>query len=380
MVTEVTVLCPDLSNHVVGRSLVLAQIIDEVSGYSAKILGPRVRGREVHTVFKEEYEYESVCGHINPLSVHTIYKLLEELDSEIVYCTKPRLYSFGVGYISKKLDGTKLLLDIDDWDEGGYIESKKNEPYKAPIKNLLDPNGYFTHSFLKTKFGQADEVTTVSTELQSVYNLDSRIIPHARSADRFDPTKYDSEEIKERFGVGGQIVTGFIGSPAPNKGIKESLEAIDKSEYSNNISYVITDSGSNPYIADLDKEYDVDIVRIDPFSFGSLPEVISMFDFLILHQNAQPTSRGQVPAKLTDSLAMGIPTITTNIYGIDKVVGKGALLVDVQDISQISEHINNILEDEAYSKELSNRARYRFTSALSLEAVSVKMREMLESL
>jgi len=380
MATQVAIMCPDLSNHVVGRSLVLAQIIDEVNGYSAKIIGPRVRGRKVHSVFKDSYIYESIYGHINPFSAFTLSKLVKKVDAEIVYSTKPRLYSFGAGLLIKNTKGKKLILDIDDWDRGGYIESKQNEPIRAPIKNLLDPNGYFTHHWLKKHIGVADMVTTVSSELQSIYKQDSYIIPHARSASRFDPNKYDVTRTKEQFGIPDRPVTGFIGSPAPNKGIKESLSAIERSDFSEEIVYIITDDGESNYISDLIGSYSIDIRRIDPFGFQELPEVLSMFDFMILHQNRRPTSRGQVPAKITDSLSMGIPTIVTDIYGLDEVVGNGALLVDVNDIRSISQYIDHILSDNEFSKKLSYKARTQFSSSLSVESASKTMKKVLDRL
>jgi glycosyltransferase involved in cell wall biosynthesis len=378
MSTQVAVLCPDLSNHVVGRSLVLAQVIDQVDGYGAKIIGPRVRGRKVHPVFKDSYLYDSLYGHINPFSAFTLSKLVKKVDAEIVYCTKPRLFSFGAGLLIKKTKGKKLILDIDDWDKGGYIESKQNEPIRAPIKNLLDPNGYFTHQWLRQHISEADVVTTVSSELQSIYKQDSYIIPHARSASRFNPDNYDVTRIKAQFGIRDRPVTGFIGSPAPNKGIKESLDAIESSEFSKEIVYLITDGGEGDYISDLTKNYNIDIRRIDPFGFQKLPKMLAMFDFMILHQNQRPTSRGQVPAKITDSLSMGIPTIVTDIYGLDQVVGDGALLVDVNDLSSISQYIDRILSDNEFSKKLSHKARAQFLSSLSIESASDKMESVLE--
>jgi hypothetical protein len=192
----------------------------------------------------------------------------------------------------------------------------------------------------------ADALTVSNVALQQRYG--GLIVRHARDEKVFDPTLYDRTAIRAEFGYGDRDkVVLFLGTPRPHKGIfriAEALEKINDPRLALCIIGTINDKRVSDRFAAY-KKARIDFHKNQPWE--RLPELVSMADLIcILQDPNSPISEYQIPAKLTDAIAMNVPVLITDVPPLaDIIAAKCTVAVD-----------DDRLESEAWSNENSSSA------------------------
>lgn len=162
----------------------------------------------------------------------------------------------------------------------------------------------------------------------------------------FDPTLYRRQDVRAEFGYGEKDnVILFLGTPRPHKGIFQLADALEEL---NNPHLVLCIIGSihDKRVSNRFSKYEkarIDFHEDQPWN--RLPELISMADLVCIMQD--PNSRisdYQIPAKITDAVAMGIPTITTNVPPLEDLILAGALIPSKYEV--LGQVISNTLENQ----------------------------------
>ena len=115
-------------------------------------------------------------------------------------------------------------------------------------------------------------------------------------------------------------------------------------------------------------------------SFADLPEVVAAADLSCVLQDPQhPVSRYQVPAKLTDSLAMGVPCVVRAVPPLQPMVDAG-IVATVDDHRSLVETLRQLLDDEDRRRALGAAGRRYFQSELSTSAVASRLMPSIDAL
>ena len=91
-------------------------------------------------------------------------------------------------------------------------------------------------------------------------------------------------------------------------------------------------------------------------------------DVIAVPQRDSPDTRGQVPAKLFDAMAMARPIVSTRVSMIPEILDGCGLLVAPGDIAAIGAAIARLADDRALAGELGGRARARCVERYSFTA------------
>ena len=122
---KISILSSDLSHNCLGRAYLLAKILQR--HYKVEIVGPDMGEGIWQPVINDtsiDYKSVHIDGGFDPC-IH-IDELIQNIDGDVIYASKPLYTSFGVGMLIKLIQDKPLILDIDDWELGFKIKNYEN--------------------------------------------------------------------------------------------------------------------------------------------------------------------------------------------------------------------------------------------------------------
>lgn len=388
---KISILCPDLSTNCLGRSYLLAKILQK--NYEVEIIGPLLINNTIWPPLAEDNEisYKFINFkpkfNLNPFKWFNLYKMI---DGDIIYSSKPFFSSFGLGLLQKAFKKKYLIIDIDDWDKGFYLYSLKNATlftfFKRIVYSLIDPFGkgsLFNVWFFEHLFFLADFVTVSNRFLLEKFG--GEIIVHGRDSNYFNPDGFSKIELRRELNlpINSRIIS-FIGTPHPYKGLEDLISAfelvksknvfllivgLDKNDYSTKIKKIVSKATTNYQIKILGQQ-----------SFKALPKYVALSDVIVIPQRDNVATRGQLPAKIFDAMSLEIPIITTSINNTKSILKKNAWYFSPSNISELAMQIDFVLDNYNEAKEMARKARTDFVRNYSLDALEIKIERILKKI
>jgi len=367
---KISILSFDLSDNCLGRAYILAKILSK--RFDVEILGPKI-GIGIWEPVKND---TSIKYKILPSSIINIFKTMRKIDGDIIYAIKPMMTSFGYGLITKVLCNKPLILDIDDWELGFFLDYPKWDTIKSCLK-FWDVNNFF-YTFLQEKFIKfADDITVSSTFLKKRFG--GTLIPHTRDTDIFDPKRYNRTKFREKFEVQAKKVIMFLGTIRRHKGIDDLLDAIDLLKDKDIILMLVGIDFDDPYNKELigqDKNY---IKFIGQQPFEKIPEFLSAADLVVIPQKETYSARGQVPAKVFDAMMMEKPIIATNISDLPKILDDCGIIIEPADTKSLAGKIKFVFDNPEIAENLGKKARNKCIEEYSFSSVQNQLFSLFDS-
>lgn len=380
---RVAVVAWDVGHNPLGRANVLAEVLG--SHFDVEMWGAQFDryGFRVWSPLRDApVPVLSFAGHPFPQHQAVVEAVSEVIDADAIWVSKPRLPSFLVGALAKEKRGVPLVLDVDDHelaffdeDRGIDIESLGRGDHG---NDLLWPFERAWTRACDPLIGFADQVTVSNAALQQRYG--GLIVPHARDAALFDPDRFDRDEVRQRLGIDpDDRLLVFGGTPRIHKGVVEvlrALEEIDDPRMKLLVFGTREFDDLRPHIGSLERW-----VRAVPYlPFHELPSVLAAADLsCILQDPDHAVSRYQMPAKVTDALAMGVPCLVSRTppmqelieAGVVRAVGPGEPLADA---------IRHSFSARDETADRAARGRALFLERYSYEAVAAQVVPLFQDL
>ncbi len=382
---KISVLCSNLSSNCLGRSYILAKLLKK-GGFDVEIVGPLWDKKIWEPVAGDSEIHYKYVKFFKPIGSNFLnwVKLYKKISGDIIYVNKPLFNSLFLGVIKKIVNKKKLILDIDDWEMGFFI-------YHYQKKNFFEKVSFFLSStimplrpdsFLNIFLGNylikfSDKITVSNHFLKGKYG--GKIIVHARDINNFNPNKFNKKTLKKNYGFLPQsrIVT-FLGTPSEYKGIEDLIYAFRFLDDKDAILLLvgINNKGHSKKIKSLVKKTlskkNFRIWRQQPFY--KIPEILALSDIIVIPQRDTLATKGQLPAKIFDAMAMAKPTIATKVSDIPKILSGGCgFLIDPENPKKLSKKINYILANNREALRRGKRARVKCIEKYSLESVGKKL-------
>src|SRR5215207_4995559 len=118
---SVSILTFDLSDNATGRADLLAALL--APRYRVHVVGPRFGASRWRPTASLGIETREAEGARFPRFAKRIAPLARLADGDILYASKPRATSYGVGLVARAQRRRPLVLDIDDWELGFFLRS-----------------------------------------------------------------------------------------------------------------------------------------------------------------------------------------------------------------------------------------------------------------
>lgn len=380
---KVAVLAWDAGHNPFGRAHLLADLLRQ--RYEVELWAPQFEryGTGIWAPLRDSpIPVHRFPGSSFPDFLEVLDDAAARIDADALYVSKPRLPSLALGQLAKERWNRPLLVDVDDFEPSFFQEREGIDPQRLLDRrddpDLMLPYGRLWTQACESVVGAADQVTVSNPELEARYG--GLVVPHARDETAFDPAQLDRTTARRRLGLGeDDRLVLFGGTPRAHKGIVDLLRALEA-------------LGDERVRAGVFATRELDELRgqigplarwilpIPVHSFADLPGLLAAADLsCALQAPDHEVSQHQMPAKVTDAMAMAVPCLVTAVPPLQPLIDKD--VVEVVGADQVlHERIREILADTEGSTDRALRARDVFLESYSYAAVRPKLEAAVERL
>lgn len=372
----------ELSHNAAGRAYTLAEIYRELTS-DVQIIGsifPRW-GREVWEPIRNvSIPIDTFVVEQPDRFIEQAMLLVAAYPADVVHLSKPRAPNIFFGMFYKMLWGAKVIVDIDE-EELVFVKADtpltlteylKNYPEQPPLDQITD--NHWTRLAVGLA-GEFDAITVSNTALQQRYG--GTVIGHARDPRILKPSPELRQKSRAALGIQPhQKVVLFSGTPRPHKGLLEVAHAIQALKRDDIIFMVVGSFGEKHmgFKAKLQALNGVSYMFLENQPFSSLASTLAVADCCVfLQDTSHPSSTYQIPAKLSDALAMGVPVIVSITKALEELISAGVVIQSTE--SNLHLTLANTL-DQPSIKQIEDGQHY-FLEHLSLETSGLRLRNVL---
>ncbi|MBW4441166.1 MAG: glycosyltransferase family 4 protein [Plectolyngbya sp. WJT66-NPBG17] len=371
---KVSILTPDFSKGGVDRAYLLAQVLKKLN-HEVEILG-FLFGEKIYPEPPADLPIVCLPARDYPRLFPAVEKLLDRIDGDLIYAVKPKLSSFGIALLKKLQTRVPVLLDVDDWElswKGGET------PYRPGLKQfardllksdgaLRSPDHQFYLQGLEQLMVFADAITIDTNFLQKRFG--GTYLPNGKDTDMFDPSRFDPEESRCKYGLSEYRVLMFPGASRPHKGLEDVLVALDRLNQPDLKLVIVGGSPYDDYDRQLIETWGKWVIKIPPVPFAKMPEIVAAAHVVVVPQRDTVTAQAQFPIKLTEGMSMAKPILATRVGDIPEILGETGFLVDPESPDRIAETLAEIFQDWDAAQARGTQARERCLAHYSIEAMS----------
>ena len=366
----VAVVAWDIGHNPLGRAYLVAEAL--ARSYTVVLLGfqfPRY-GKEVWKPLRHApFRTVAIPGAPFPEFQHTLEQLAARIDADVVVACKARLPSVQLGLMLKAFRNRPLLIDVDDYELSFF----RNRDPLADVAGL--PDEALAHPFEEawTRYAEnllpyADRLLVSNPAIAAKFG--GALVPHARDETKFDPERHPVAGARTRLGVQAtDKVVLFVGTPRPHKGVVDILDAV-RSHGRPEYRFVIVGTPPEDAFAQELAQRGGDTLRLVPDQpFADLPALMAAADLVCVLQDPESEiSRYQLPAKVVDAMAMGVPVLATAVPPLVPLIDDE--LIEPVTGESLAERIGHWLEAPAEERgQRTRRARERFLREFSYDAI-----------
>jgi glycosyltransferase involved in cell wall biosynthesis len=318
--------------------------------------------------------YRSVRAGRDPGFARHVPELLALVDGEILFASKPRPTSFGLGLLARARRRRPLVLDIDDWEVGFFYRSGAWGRVGRAL-NLANPNGLSWTWLAEKLICRADAITVASRFLERRFG--GTLLPHVRDTEAWDPARYDRADARARQGVGTSKVVMFLGTPRGHKGVDDLIDAVGLL----GPGVVLALVGVDPARSGAPRWSGLSHVRVTgEIPFDDVPRYLVAADVVAVPQRETMDTVGQVPAKLFDAMALARPIVSTSVSMIPEILDGCGLVVEPGDVPALAGAIKWLLDNAEEAAALGQRARDRCEARYSFRVARATLFPLIERL
>jgi glycosyltransferase involved in cell wall biosynthesis len=367
---SVSILTFDLSDNATGRADLLARLL--APRYRVQIVGPRFGPAVWGPARASGIEHRAVEGARHPRFAARLGTLARLADGDILYASKPRATSFGVGLLARARRRRPLVLDIDDWEVGFFLRAGSWGTLGRAL-NVTNPNGLPWTWLMERLVTRADALTVGSRFLERRFG--GTLLPHVRDTDAWDPARFDRAAARAALGAGDRRVVMFLGTPRGHKGVDDLVAAAASLGDDVLVAIVGADSASEA----ARRWTATPGVRVfGEVPFDDAPRWLVGADVVAIPQRDTPDTIGQLPAKLFDAMALARPVVSTRVSMIPEILEGCGVLVAPGDVRGLAAALTRLLHSPAEAAALGRQARARCEAHYSFRAARARLFPLLE--
>jgi glycosyltransferase involved in cell wall biosynthesis len=345
---KVAVVAWDVGHNPLGRAHLLADLLRD--RFEVEIWGAQFEryGARVWAPLRDsELPIHVFDGRRFPAHLTVMEDVALQIDADAIWVSKPRLPSYALGVLAKMERNRPLVLDVDDDELAFFDESSPLQLAELERRcRRLDLSLPFERAWTRAAvglIGAADERTVSNATLQRRHG--GLVVPHARDEAVFDPERYDREQVRHRLGLRpDDRLLLFGGTPRAHKGILTVLQALERLGDERCRLAVFGAASLRELRSEIGAlERWLHVLPIQ--RFDELAPVVGAADLAcVLQDPGHRVSRHQMPAKVTDALAMGVPLLVSDVAPLRPLIDEGVVHV-AHEPDPLHEQIERILNE-----------------------------------
>lgn len=378
---SITILCADVSRNCLSRALTLAEILSrkkpvQIIGFARDNfdIWPPARSAEIPVI---KLEYGFILNWRK--AKHEISGIMDH--SGLIIC-KPRLTSMGLA-LSAGCNPDDCILDINDWELGLALSSERIDgSYNIFdfLHNLSSPNSPLLSRYYESKIRLFPHRIVNNQWLQTRFG--GELIYDVRDTDRLNPENFDKDGVRRELELDDRCWVIFAGTPRLHKGVKNIIFALEKIK-GIELPGLLICGGAGSETGELVRFAHSALGKtrfryIEQYDRLNAGKYLSAADIACIPSLINSTSIGQVPTKLFEAMAMGLPVIASGVCDIPELIKDIGLSVPPGDIIALSNAIKKLVLNPGLSMEMGSKARIRALNQFSYDAAGPVLDSFLE--
>lgn len=370
----ISVVSPNLSRNCLGRAYVLAQLIEQ--HHDVEIVGPQL-GDSIWEPLKDEYNYKGVeTGTRLYQFPRAVPKLIDQVCGDVIYVSKPRTTSYGLGILAALCHDRPLIIDIDDWETGFSYKRGRIDTFITGIPHLISINSYYYKRFFEALSGVADACTVSNRFLQTRFG--GTLIPHAKNTDKLDPSRFDKQSVRNELDLPPDaFLVMFSGTPRPHKGVDDLAQAVANINR-DDVQAVLVGAHESEYVDKIRRIGGESIIIRGMQPFDDLPKWIAAADTIAIPQKDNPATRGQLPSKVFDAMAMAKPVIASDVNDLSIILEDCGRIIEPGNVRQLQRSIIELQRDPDLD-DIGEKAREKCIKEYSYDALAPVINDVINS-
>ena len=279
---------------------------------------------------------------------------------DVVFVCKPRLPALVLGALLKKSCNCPLVLDVDDFELSFFADETTAtlaELDAAGADALTEPYGELATRACEGLIGDADAVIVSNIALRQRYG--GTIVRHARDEMAFHDSRYDRVDERRKMGINPEdFALVFVGTARAHKGVFDVAKTLALLPDKRFVLHLVGDIPDRRVRNELDRSKGARIVYHPNCRFDELPARIVAADAVVLLQDAtHAISKYQIPAKVSDASAFGLPILATDVLPLRDLALQG--LVTTITPAELATSLEALLAARDSGRSLASRQRVR---------------------
>lgn len=365
----------DMAHNPAGRAIVLYDLLEQ--DWDTELIGPlwsrygdriwppiATSARKMHGIPCDTLE--DFWPAVQAIAASARYDL-------VVIC-KPRLPGIILGTALARASGCPLITDIDDFELSFFKDetAAQIEDLEAQLPDaLIEPYGELATRTIEGVVRDVPSIIVSNVALRKRYG--GIVVRHARDEKVFTPENFDRQQARQALGImPDDFALIFVGTPRRHKGVLDVTRVLHEMPDKRFVFHIVGSLTDKRDRAELDSYANARVVLHPNCEFDALPGIIAAADAVVLLQDpAHPISSYQIPAKISDAAAFGLPVVMTDVPPVRDLIQLGLITLATADtLAEVlqrllaeAEHIPDGARPEiraAFESELSftvNRAR-----------------------
>src|SRR3954447_7496873 len=210
---RILILCANASTN----SLVRIEPIAKVLQRNHDVLVGGFRSQEmIFEPYSEELDFMTERAGPLPRFLMQVHRMVSSASADLVYAFKPLSTSLWTGLAARRRLGVPLVLDIEDWELGWYLDQPCLDQLKH-LRHLSSPNGLPWTALNEKLIGRCDHRFVVSSFLQRRFG--GTLLRHGPDTEAFSPDRTTRDDALAELGLPAAQYILFAGTAMRNKGV-----------------------------------------------------------------------------------------------------------------------------------------------------------------
>jgi glycosyltransferase involved in cell wall biosynthesis len=372
-----------LGHNAAGRAATIAGLLS--SEYDVSLFGPLFK-RYGETVWgpikKSDLGIYAFAAETMDDVQFEAERIAAENRFDLVVVVKPRGPGMMLGGVIAKQSNCAVIVDIDE-DELSFVSppqlraSRYSNAYAPDSTTTWPPYSAHVTGHCYDMAMTADGITVSNIALQRRHG--GILLRHARDEALFNPALYNKLAIRASMGIPqNEKVILFHGTVRRHKGLLEVISAIRDREISDTRLYISGDIKDEVLKSELKGAGGEAVAFLPPTSMDDAAAVVSIADAVCAFQDkASYVSEYQIPAKISDALAMGVPVIASDCAPLEDLALSGGI-IRVRDVSELISVISQVSEGRISAQKMPH-LRAIYLSELSYSVNRARLRTAVSS-
>lgn len=343
---RVAVVSWDLGHNPVGRAMVLYDLLER--DWDVELVGPlwsRFGGKLWGPIADSPRKVRGFACETLAEFWPAALALASAADYDLVVVCKPRLPALLMGALLKRTCGCPLVLDVDDFELSFFKDetaASLDALEEAGQEALREPYGELATRVCDGVISDADALVVSNVALRNRFG--GTIVRHARNEDDFATDRFDRPAERARMGIAdNDFALVFVGTARAHKGVFDIARTLALLPDKRFVLHLVGNIVDRRVRNELDRHIGARIVYHPDCSFDDLPARIVAADAVVLLQDvAHPISQFQIPAKVSDASAFGLPILVTDVPPLRDMILQGIVkATTAADLGQALEQLSH---------------------------------------